>query len=67
MGDETLLEYLHFELVDYCVNEKKVSSTLRNYESFNKLSNFRTVTSRLIQQKVYQHWSTLGSIRATDS
>ncbi|CRK88000.1 CLUMA_CG001786, isoform A [Clunio marinus] len=23
MGDENLLEYLHFELVDYCVNNKK--------------------------------------------
>lgn len=25
MGDENLLEYLHFELVNYCVNDKKVS------------------------------------------
>lgn len=25
MGDENLLEYLHFELVNYTVNEKKVS------------------------------------------
>lgn len=24
MGDENLLEYLHFELVNYCVNDKKV-------------------------------------------
>jgi hypothetical protein len=25
MADESLLEYLHFELVNYCVNDKKVS------------------------------------------
>lgn len=24
MGDENLLEFLHFELVNYCVNDKKV-------------------------------------------
>lgn len=26
MGDENLLEYLHFELVNFCVNDKKVRS-----------------------------------------
>lgn len=25
MGDENLFEFLHFELVNYCVNDKKVS------------------------------------------
>lgn len=36
MGDENLLEYLHFELVNYCVNDKKVSLTLRFSENFVK-------------------------------
>ena len=28
MADDTLLEYLHFELVNYTVNEKKVNNLI---------------------------------------
>lgn len=32
MGDENLFEFLHFELVNYCVNEKKVKIAQLNSE-----------------------------------
>lgn len=37
MGDENLLEYLHFELVNYCVNDKKVNSARNNRRKRQKL------------------------------
>lgn len=43
MADENLLEFLHFELVNYCVNDKKVSRrSLRLDGSFALISCCRT-------------------------
>lgn len=30
MADENLLEYLHFEIVNFCVNDKKVRKTFKS-------------------------------------
>ncbi|CAO1429026.1 unnamed protein product [Diamesa serratosioi] len=42
MGDDNLLEYLHFEIVNYTVNDKKVRLTLLYFR--------KTVNNRLIFQ-----------------
>jgi len=42
MGDENLFEFLHFELVNYCVNEKKVSCACW-HRSISLIINFRTM------------------------
>lgn len=40
MGDENLLEYLHFELVNYCVNDKKVSRPKLSRSGMKRILNF---------------------------
>lgn len=52
MADEGLLEYLHFELVNYCVNDKKVRKIQekhqKNIEKLRLLKKF-SINNKIIK------------------
>lgn len=51
MGDENLFEFLHFEIVNYCVNEKKVKwiQFYLKIPHFMKILHFRIIIQLNLQ------------------